>query len=175
MFNFLYKQVMSALIALSYGAQKLHEHAESLSQWYMDILFYHGKTGLITWAEIEDEYADGYITVRVFVDGEHLITKINFRVANRWMVRGGRNPGQAFLFKMRSHALEAGWPVIAAYWYTDTCAVVERKLMDVSVPVREESRLTSFLRDLAGRMRVADHTRDIEMREDLARRMVRRA
>ncbi|MDH2154170.1 hypothetical protein [Stenotrophomonas sp. GD03657] len=175
MFNFIYKHVMTALIVLSYGLQRLHDHAESLSQWYMDIIFYHGKTGLITWAEIEDEYADGYITVREVVDGEHLITKINFRVANRWMVRGGRNPGQAFLFKMRSHALEAGWPVIAAYWYTDTCAVVERKLMDVSAPAAKESRLTGFLRGLAGRVDHIDNSIDAQMREDLMRRVVRRA
>lgn len=174
MFASIRKNFVSLMIVLSYGHEIIARAMTNFGHWYQDLLMFHGDTGEITWAVVEEESADGYITVRVVTDGVHEIQRINFRVGNRWPVRDGRNPGQAFLFRIRSKALAAGYPIISTYWYTDTIAVIERLPLDVAAPIGEEGPMTRWLRGLAGRMNQVDNSIDNAMREDLMRGVVRR-
>ena len=174
----MYRKSLKILIQLailtSLTHSRLHRFGVNLGHLFFDLMLYHGRPGYVEW-EVEREFADGYITVRVVEDGVHKILNVNFRVTNRWPVRDGRDPGMAFLFNIRSMALGAGYPVIHSFWYTPTARVRQRSMIHVThLQNRAEGFVERLGRRLAGRLDTPDTSEDAAMREDLNRGVVRR-
>lgn len=175
----MYPKSLKILIQLAILISMLHTRLQrfgtNLGHKFFDLALYHGRPGYVEW-EVEREFADGYITVRVVEDGVHQILNVNFRVTNRWPVRDGRDPGMAFLFNIRSMALGAGYPVIHSFWYTQTAGVRPRAMIHVDhLQNRAEGVVERFARRMAGRLDVPDNSMDNELRADLDRGVVRRA
>lgn len=168
------KVLIQLAILISMLHSRLHRFGVNLGHKFFDLAIYHGRPGFVEW-EVEREFADGYITVRVVENGVHQILNVNFRVSNRWPVRDGRDPGMAFLFSIRSMALGAGYPVIHSFWYTQSAVVKPRALIHVThLQKRAEGFVERFARRMAGRLDTPDNSYDQVLREDLDRGVVRR-